>query len=136
MPHSTVSPSYRREPTGYLTLPESTMACTGIQKDISPPPISVAFSPSSSFLPQLAVYHRSTSCLSQSSTNEPPESPNAMTSTLQSITNAIPSLGRARLLINSSDDVVIVSAVRTAITKVGFGFSSQSDRYSRRGPKA
>ncbi|RXK42679.1 acetyl-CoA acyltransferase [Tremella mesenterica] len=44
-----------------------------------------------------------------------------MTSTIQSIANAIPSLGRARLLINSSDDVVIVSAVRTAITKAKKG---------------
>jgi acetyl-CoA acyltransferase 1 len=41
-----------------------------------------------------------------------------MSSTLQSIANAVPSLGRARVLINSSDDVVIVSAVRTPITKV------------------
>jgi hypothetical protein len=41
-----------------------------------------------------------------------------MSSTIQSITNAIPSLGRARLLINSADDVVVVAAVRTAITKV------------------
>jgi hypothetical protein len=41
-----------------------------------------------------------------------------MTSAIQSITSALPSLGRARLLINSSDDVVIVSACRTAITKV------------------
>ncbi|KAK4538895.1 hypothetical protein RGQ29_032224 [Quercus rubra] len=40
-----------------------------------------------------------------------------MTSTLQSITNAIPSLGRARVLIKSADDVVIVSAARTAVTK-------------------
>ena len=41
-----------------------------------------------------------------------------MSSTIQSITSALPSLGRARLLINSADDVVIVSAVRTAVTKV------------------
>lgn len=41
-----------------------------------------------------------------------------MASTIQNITNSIPSLGRARLLINSSDDVVIVSAVRTPIAKV------------------
>ncbi|WVF66578.1 hypothetical protein IAT40_001318 [Kwoniella sp. CBS 6097] len=44
-----------------------------------------------------------------------------MTSTIQSITNAIPSLGRARLLINSADDVVVVSACRTAITKAKKG---------------
>lgn len=41
-----------------------------------------------------------------------------MTSALSSITNALPSLGRAKLLMSSSDDVVICSAVRTAITKV------------------
>lgn len=41
-----------------------------------------------------------------------------MTSTIQNIASALPSLGRARLLINSADDVVIVSAVRTPITKV------------------
>lgn len=35
-----------------------------------------------------------------------------------SITNALPSLGKARLLINSPDDVVVVSAVRTPFTKV------------------
>lgn len=45
--------------------------------------------------------------------------PATMSSTIQSITNAIPSLGRARLLISSADDVVICSAVRTPITKVG-----------------
>ncbi|KIR31004.1 acetyl-CoA acyltransferase [Cryptococcus deuterogattii LA55] len=44
-----------------------------------------------------------------------------MTSTIQNITNSIPSLGRARLLINSSDDVVIVSAVRTPIAKAKKG---------------
>ncbi|KAK8844734.1 hypothetical protein IAR55_006584 [Kwoniella newhampshirensis] len=44
-----------------------------------------------------------------------------MTSTIQSITNAIPSLGRARLLINSADDVVVISAVRTAVTKAKKG---------------
>ncbi|WVO20651.1 uncharacterized protein IAS62_001950 [Cryptococcus decagattii] len=44
-----------------------------------------------------------------------------MTSAIQSITNSIPSLGRARLLINSSDDVVIVSAVRTPIAKAKKG---------------
>ena len=43
-----------------------------------------------------------------------------MTSTLHSIASALPSLGRARLLINSADDVVIVAAVRTAITKVSY----------------
>ncbi|KAL7420354.1 3-ketoacyl-CoA thiolase with broad chain length specificity [Cryptotrichosporon argae] len=42
-------------------------------------------------------------------------------SPLETITNAIPSLGRARLLINSADDVVIVAAVRTAITKAKKG---------------
>lgn len=41
-----------------------------------------------------------------------------MSSTIQNITSAIPSLGRARLLISSADDVVIVSAVRTPITRV------------------
>jgi len=41
-----------------------------------------------------------------------------MSSTIQSITSAIPSLGRARLLISSADDVVIVSAVRTPVTRV------------------
>ncbi|KAJ9100915.1 3-ketoacyl-CoA thiolase with broad chain length specificity [Naganishia adeliensis] len=40
-----------------------------------------------------------------------------MSSTLQSIANSIPSLGRAKLLLNSADDVVIVAAVRTAVTK-------------------
>ncbi|WRT63232.1 uncharacterized protein IL334_000135 [Kwoniella shivajii] len=44
-----------------------------------------------------------------------------MSSTIQSITNAIPSLGRARLLINSADDVVVVSACRTAVTKAKKG---------------
>ncbi|KAL0253867.1 hypothetical protein I308_101245 [Cryptococcus tetragattii IND107] len=44
-----------------------------------------------------------------------------MTSAIQNITNSIPSLGRARLLINSSDDVVIVSAVRTPIAKAKKG---------------
>jgi len=43
-----------------------------------------------------------------------------MTSTLQSIAAAIPSVGRAKLLINSNDDVVICAAVRTALTKVRF----------------
>jgi hypothetical protein len=41
-----------------------------------------------------------------------------MSSTIANITSAIPSLGRARLLVNSADDVVIVSAVRTPITRV------------------
>ncbi|KIR69269.1 hypothetical protein I312_101233 [Cryptococcus bacillisporus CA1280] len=44
-----------------------------------------------------------------------------MASAIQNITNSIPSLGRARLLINSSDDVVIVSAVRTPIAKAKKG---------------
>ncbi|WVQ72274.1 hypothetical protein IAR50_001824 [Cryptococcus sp. DSM 104548] len=44
-----------------------------------------------------------------------------MTSTIQNIANAIPSLGRARLLIHSPDDVVIVAAVRTPITKAKKG---------------
>lgn len=44
-----------------------------------------------------------------------------MTSTLQNIASALPSLGRARLLINSADDVVICSAVRTPITKAKKG---------------
>ncbi|WVQ84687.1 hypothetical protein IAT38_006842 [Cryptococcus sp. DSM 104549] len=44
-----------------------------------------------------------------------------MTSTLQNITSSIPSFGRARLLINSADDVVIVSATRTALTKAKKG---------------
>ncbi|WVR03056.1 hypothetical protein IAU60_000045 [Kwoniella sp. DSM 27419] len=44
-----------------------------------------------------------------------------MSSTIQAISNAIPSLGRARLLINSADDVVIVSACRTATTKAKKG---------------
>ncbi|WVQ82916.1 hypothetical protein IAT38_005052 [Cryptococcus sp. DSM 104549] len=44
-----------------------------------------------------------------------------MSSTIQNITNAIPSVGKARLLINSADDVVIVSAVRTAVTKAKKG---------------
>lgn len=39
-------------------------------------------------------------------------------SPLQTITNALPSLGKARLLMNSADDVVIVSTVRTPLTKV------------------
>ncbi|RSH83949.1 3-ketoacyl-CoA thiolase with broad chain length specificity [Saitozyma podzolica] len=53
-----------------------------------------------------------------------------MSSTIQSITNAIPSLGRARLLISSADDVVICSAVRTPITKAkkgGFKDTCQED---------
>lgn len=41
-----------------------------------------------------------------------------MSSTLQSIASAIPSIGKAKLLINSNDDVVICSTVRTALTKV------------------
>lgn len=41
-----------------------------------------------------------------------------MTSTLQSITSVIPSLGKAKLLLNSNDDVVICATVRTALTKV------------------
>jgi len=45
-----------------------------------------------------------------------------MSSTIQSITSAIPSLGRARLLISSADDVVIVSAVRTPVTRVSQHF--------------
>ena len=49
-----------------------------------------------------------------------------MTSTLQNIASSLPSLGRARLLINSSDDVVIVSTVRTAVTKVSSFSSSAS----------
>jgi len=44
-----------------------------------------------------------------------------MTSTLQSIAAAIPSVGRAKLLINSNDDVVICAAVRTALTKAKKG---------------
>ncbi|ORX35051.1 Thiolase, N-terminal domain-domain-containing protein [Kockovaella imperatae] len=44
-----------------------------------------------------------------------------MTSALQSLTSVLPSMGRARLLINSADDVVIVSACRTAITKAKKG---------------
>ena len=47
-----------------------------------------------------------------------------MTSTLQNIASSLPSLGRARLLINSADDVVIVSAVRTPVTKVRLAFRS------------
>jgi acetyl-CoA acyltransferase 1 len=42
-------------------------------------------------------------------------------SPLQSITNALPSLGKARLLMNSADDVVIVSTVRTPLTKAKKG---------------
>lgn len=41
-----------------------------------------------------------------------------MSGAISSITSALPSLGKARLLINSADDVVIVSAVRTAVTRV------------------
>jgi acetyl-CoA acyltransferase 1 len=41
-----------------------------------------------------------------------------MSSTLQAIASALPSVGRAKLLINSNDDVVICAAVRTALTKV------------------
>ncbi|XAO22022.1 hypothetical protein I312_100785 [Cryptococcus bacillisporus CA1280] len=37
---------------------------------------------------------------------------------LPSFTNSLPSFGRARLLVNSADDVVIVNAVRTALAKV------------------
>ncbi|WVO15999.1 hypothetical protein L204_103664 [Cryptococcus depauperatus] len=44
-----------------------------------------------------------------------------MSSTFQNIANSIPSLGRARLLINSADDVVVVSAVRTPLTKAKKG---------------
>ncbi|KAK1921349.1 Thiolase, N-terminal domain-containing protein [Papiliotrema laurentii] len=44
-----------------------------------------------------------------------------MTSAIQNITSSLPSLGRARLLINSADDVVIVSAVRTPVTKAKKG---------------
>ncbi|KAL1409642.1 3-ketoacyl-CoA thiolase with broad chain length specificity [Vanrija albida] len=40
-----------------------------------------------------------------------------MSGAISSITSALPSLGKARLLINSADDVVIVSAVRTPIAK-------------------
>lgn len=49
-----------------------------------------------------------------------------MSSTLQSIASAIPSIGKAKLLINSNDDVVICSTVRTALTKV----SSRSSFFS------
>ncbi|GMK54246.1 hypothetical protein CspeluHIS016_0108320 [Cutaneotrichosporon spelunceum] len=51
-------------------------------------------------------------------------------SPLQSITNALPSLGKARLLMNSADDVVIVAAVRTPLTKAkkgGFKDTLQED---------
>jgi acetyl-CoA acyltransferase 1 len=41
-----------------------------------------------------------------------------MSSTIQNIASALPSLGKARLLINSADDVVIVAAVRTPFTRV------------------
>jgi acetyl-CoA acyltransferase 1 len=41
-----------------------------------------------------------------------------MSNTIQSITSALPSLGKARLLINSADDVVIVAAVRSPLTRV------------------
>jgi len=44
-----------------------------------------------------------------------------MSSTLQSIASAIPSIGKAKLLINSNDDVVICSTVRTALTKAKKG---------------
>ena len=44
-----------------------------------------------------------------------------MTSTLQNIASSLPSLGKARLMINSPDDVVIVSAVRTPLTKARKG---------------
>ncbi|WVO19488.1 uncharacterized protein IAS62_000774 [Cryptococcus decagattii] len=40
---------------------------------------------------------------------------------LPSFTNSLPSFGRARLLVNSADDVVIVSAVRTALAKAKNG---------------
>lgn len=41
-----------------------------------------------------------------------------MSGALSSITSALPSLGKARLMINSADDVVVVATCRTAITKV------------------
>jgi len=44
-----------------------------------------------------------------------------MSSTFSSITSALPSLGRAKILINSADDVVIVDACRTAVTKARKG---------------
>ncbi|WOO79662.1 3-ketoacyl-CoA thiolase, peroxisomal [Vanrija pseudolonga] len=44
-----------------------------------------------------------------------------MSGAISSITSALPSLGKARLLINSADDVVIVSAVRTAVTRARKG---------------
>lgn len=47
-------------------------------------------------------------------------------SPLQSITAALPSLGKARLLMNSADDVVIVSAVRTPLTKVSSSLPYQA----------
>lgn len=51
-----------------------------------------------------------------------------MASALQTITSVIPSLGKAKLLLNSNDDVVICSSVRTALTKVSLepNFGSQS----------
>lgn len=44
-----------------------------------------------------------------------------MTSALSNLTKNIPSLGRARLLTSSSDDVVVVAVCRTAITKAKKG---------------
>lgn len=43
-----------------------------------------------------------------------------MTSTLQSIASALPSLGKARVLMNSNDDVVVCAAVRTPLCKVRY----------------
>mgnify|MGYP006876477862 CR=1 FL=1 len=55
-----------------------------------------------------------------------------MTSAIQNITSSLPSLGRARLLINSADDVVIVSAVRTPVTKVSSAIPSYGDMHGER----
>lgn len=47
-----------------------------------------------------------------------------MTSAFNSITSSLPSLpslGRAKLLLNHADDVVICAAVRTAVTKARKG---------------
>lgn len=41
-----------------------------------------------------------------------------MSSTIQNIASALPSLGKARILMNSGDDIVVCAAVRTPLCKV------------------
>jgi hypothetical protein len=79
------------------------------------------------YLSHIQALHHLPSCGRQSPLN--------MTSTIQNIASALPSLGRARLLINSADDVVIVSAVRTPITKVS-GHCIPSSGHDRPGSHA